>query len=199
MTPENTPIDPRRAAHKAWCERYRKTGAVRALPRYSSVGRVVTARRKALRLSQAELAKRAGISQPHLSKIENSMGFVHTSTLQKLVVPLEADDVLSLIPPHLIPEYESRLSRMGKNPGQITPTYFIVAGDYVKIGHSWDVEMRLRAVTTHCPLPAYLAGVTTIPEKALHERFAAKRVHHEWFQLDEELRQFIADNAGPLV
>lgn len=55
----------------------------------------------------------------------------------------------------------------------------------VKIGITYDVAGRLKNLQSSCPIPLELARVienaSLETEKELHERFAAHRLHGEWF------------------
>ena len=77
--------------------------------------------------------------------------------------------------------------------------YFIQAatGGPIKIGVSSDVKKRLTALQMCCPVP--LRVLHTIPggghslETELHKRFAAWRLHGEWFDNVGELMALIRD------
>jgi Meiotically Up-regulated Gene 113 (MUG113) protein len=65
--------------------------------------------------------------------------------------------------------------------------YIMRAGPYFKIGYteSWPTG-RLQQIQISNPEPVYLIGVTAgtmQEEKRLHETYAAKRSHGEWFAL----------------
>ncbi len=58
----------------------------------------------------------------------------------------------------------------------------------VKIGHSGDLEDRIRRIQTDCPdrveVVAIIPVVKPAPvEKWLHQRFKAQRSHGEWFAI----------------
>lgn len=80
--------------------------------------------------------------------------------------------------------------------------YFIraEAGGLVKIGVSGNPTARLRSMQVGCPgrlllLAAFKAK--PFAEAALHTRFAADRVHGEWFTMSPRIRRFIEMvNAG---
>jgi hypothetical protein len=60
-----------------------------------------------------------------------------------------------------------------------------------KIGHSSNIEKRLLDLQIASPVPLKLLHYWLIAdasnvESALHQRFAAKRKHGEWFDLDDE-------------
>ena len=67
--------------------------------------------------------------------------------------------------------------------------------EYVKIGRtSGDVRRRIANLQTACPLARRLALVLrggVALERELHERFAAQRVHGEWFRVRGALGAFI--------
>lgn len=65
--------------------------------------------------------------------------------------------------------------------------YFVQAGTVgpIKIGTSVNVKDRMASIQVHCPEPLRLLGVTRgglVLEQAFHRRFAAHRLHHEWFE-----------------
>lgn len=67
-----------------------------------------------------------------------------------------------------------------------------------KIGHSYNVESRVADLRITCPvhltLVAHIHGVPVADERALHVRFAASRLHGEWFSETPELLAFIEEN-----
>lgn len=73
--------------------------------------------------------------------------------------------------------------------------YFIACGDRVKIGYSVDPAKRLTKINADAPMSCELLGfvsATDFPEQELHDRFAAVRLHSEWFALTAEIKAFIA-------
>src|SRR5260370_16249723 len=63
------------------------------------IGQAVRERRLALGLSQAELARRAGMTQPALSRLEAG-GVVPTiPLLERISAALDADLIVQLVPP----------------------------------------------------------------------------------------------------
>ena len=76
---------------------------------------------------------------------------------------------------------------------QTQDVYFIQAGGPdgpIKIGISYEVARRLYSLQRSNPLPLKL--LATVPggarlERELHERFAAQRLHGEWFRCSDEL------------
>lgn len=68
--------------------------------------------------------------------------------------------------------------------------YFIGCGTAVKIGIAKDVGKRLAGIQTHCP---FLVSVLAIceggrkQEREYHRRFAAHRLHGEWFSPTPEI------------
>lgn len=72
--------------------------------------------------------------------------------------------------------------------------YFIRVGDTCKIGVTTDVKKRLASLQTANPTTISL--LVTIPgdkkiEHALHQRFAADRIHHEWFTFSPALVSYV--------
>jgi len=73
--------------------------------------------------------------------------------------------------------------------------YFVRCQHYVKIGYAKDVEKRLAGLQTGNPYK--LEVVATVPgtpslERAFHKALRRKYVRGEWFELDSEVQQLIA-------
>jgi len=69
--------------------------------------------------------------------------------------------------------------------------YVLQADQYYKIGQTVDLDRRLTQIVPQLPFPAELAHTfhtsdMNATETALHEKFADKRTHGEWFRLDED-------------
>lgn len=82
--------------------------------------------------------------------------------------------------------------------------YFIRCQDRVKIGFSKDPRRRLTKINADAPYPCDLIGAADAalhPEREIHQRFAALRVHSEWFSLSDEIARFIerVNVIDPLV
>jgi hypothetical protein len=62
-------------------------------------------------------------------------------------------------------------------------TYFIVGGQYVKIGSAIRPLKRLKELQTGCPYDLKLAAVSDMNEYCLHEKFRRirTRIKGEWF------------------
>lgn len=78
--------------------------------------------------------------------------------------------------------------------------YFIMSGDLVKIGYSNNPKKRFAALSTGCPFPCHLIGVTEggpSEEAALHKAFAHLREKGEWFRFDVEVNNHIRQHAIP--
>ncbi len=74
--------------------------------------------------------------------------------------------------------------------------YIVAANDRVKIGKASKVINRLRELQTSAPFKLQLLAV--VPgglkeEGELHHRFHHLRLHGEWFQMNHELIQFVAE------
>lgn len=71
----------------------------------------------------------------------------------------------------------------------------------VKIGLSNDPVRRFLTIQTTCgPLMTFVGivpGSGPAQETALHKRFAAFRLHHEWFRPEPELLAWIKDSVVP--
>jgi hypothetical protein len=81
--------------------------------------------------------------------------------------------------------------------------YFIQNPDtgHIKIGKSFMVQERLKALSRQEGAPLKLLGVIKgygVEEADLHLHFDAIRLHGEWFDSTSELIEFIADQAIPL-
>jgi hypothetical protein len=76
--------------------------------------------------------------------------------------------------------------------------YFVEAEglDRIKIGTATDIEKRFAELRTMSPVPLKLLAAVQggVPvEQALHDRFAADRLHGEWFRASADLRSLIRD------
>lgn len=77
--------------------------------------------------------------------------------------------------------------------------YLIRAAQFYKIGISGDVNKRLKAIQTGCPIQCEYIGYfqTDEPEKLereLHAAFLSAKTYGEWFDLgDDHIRQMVAD------
>lgn len=85
--------------------------------------------------------------------------------------------------------------RRPPRPGYV---YVIEAGEFVKIGFAADVEKRLRALRTACPMPltviAEIKG-TMVTEQKLHRRFAGHRAEGEWFRREGSVAKWIKEGC----
>jgi hypothetical protein len=98
-------------------------------------------------------------------------------------------------------KYEYGIRQKPTSPGRADDrtVYFIqaVQGGPIKIGVAEDVDARLSALQTGSPLPlrvlAILPSSGRYGEAQLHQRFAATRLHGEWFEATPELLAFIAE------
>lgn len=81
-----------------------------------------------------------------------------------------------------------------KTPGRTYLLHCTVTG-LVKIGIAVDVEQRFRTIQAMCP--TRLEVIIDAPggrelERALHEKYAHKRKHGEWFDLThDELQEIV--------
>jgi len=71
----------------------------------------------------------------------------------------------------------------------VTTLYFVVSGEFVKIGITRNLENRMRSLRMGMPHPMHLAYRRTVPaglalqiERRMHEMFADRRVTGEWFR-----------------
>lgn len=62
------------------------------------LGQLVYDRRVALGLSQTELAERAGMTQPQVSRLETGGGNITVASLRRLAAALDADLTIEFLP-----------------------------------------------------------------------------------------------------
>jgi hypothetical protein len=92
------------------------------------------------------------------------------------------------------PPPQDRMKKRITNP-KVCSVYFIRGGGFIKIGCSTNLVARFRAIRNTSPVPVELVGKFpggTLEEALLHDRFAADRVHGEWFKESPELLDVIA-------
>ena len=86
-------------------------------------------------------------------------------------------------------------------PSTVRWVYFITDGmGHVKIGYTGDVAARLRELQACNAFTLRILGVLSGGHEAegiLHKRFAAHRVRGEWFRLNSEILEFIANIPKP--
>ena len=78
--------------------------------------------------------------------------------------------------------------------------YFVLFGQYVKIGHAKCIRNRLTTIQISLPEKLVLLGV--IPggmneERELHARFSNVWIRGEWFRFTEEIHDYIKSEAIP--
>lgn len=80
-----------------------------------------------------------------------------------------------------------------------TYTYFIdINGEYIKIGTSKEPARRLGQLQVNCPYEARLVGVLRGDyERELHKRFKHLRHRGEWFRLDKQILDLVAEHVKP--
>lgn len=74
--------------------------------------------------------------------------------------------------------------------------YMMYCGGRIKIGTTVDLAHRLTHIQGSNPLPVsviWAIGGGRLTEKALHKEFAAERIRGEWFDLSDQIRNFIDD------
>jgi hypothetical protein len=78
--------------------------------------------------------------------------------------------------------------------------YFVAADNRIKIGVATSVRKRLKELQTSAPHKLQLIAVRPragrAEESAIHRRFAAYRLHGEWFKASPELLQYVAQLRG---
>ena len=75
-------------------------------------------------------------------------------------------------------------------------TYFIQHGEDgpVKVGQAHDPYRRLSGLQTGNPVRLYLRAVVEydlMPEPNVHALLASARIHNEWFELTDEVREVL--------
>lgn len=86
------------SGHVRWERGGRRAEVYEAIRRAITLGQAVHDRRRALGLSQTALARRAGITQTALSRIEQADTTPTIATLERLAQALDADLVVALAP-----------------------------------------------------------------------------------------------------
>ena len=81
------------------------------------------------------------------------------------------------------------------SPGYV---YIVAGGEYYKIGRAQNPASRLRQLQTHAPFPLSFVSIISTPdmittEERLHQHFAKKRSHGEWFALHEDDLEWIRE------
>ncbi len=79
--------------------------------------------------------------------------------------------------------------------------YFIeaVSANRVKIGHAVNIKTRMRSIKTGCPFELELIRVEdggASEERAVHQRFADRRIQGEWFTLTPDWRAELLDGSA---
>lgn len=81
--------------------------------------------------------------------------------------------------------------------------YFVLSGDFVKIGHSVNPEKRLTVLSTGCPTECKMIGVMpgNQPDEAkVHKQFSHLRTKGEWFRFSPEIKRFVSKNTvAPVI
>jgi hypothetical protein len=76
--------------------------------------------------------------------------------------------------------------------------YFVKCASRVKIGFSEKPKLRVVKIATDSPFPCRIMGVmegTLLDEADIHRKFSHLRTRGEWFELSEDLIEFITTNA----
>ena len=83
-----------------------------------------------------------------------------------------------------------------EGPGTI---YFVRSGSLVKIGHSHDLDTRLKTLGISNARLEVIAAIpgTRMAETWLHGQFSEFRVKGEWFQYSDPIKEFLADPTIP--
>ena len=72
-------------------------------------------------------------------------------------------------------------------------TYFILCGDFIKIGFSNNIKKRMGQLQGGNPFKLYLIGVIYNKwyERELHSIFKHLKIRGEWFKLNIEIAVYI--------
>ena len=90
----------------------------------------------------------------------------------------------------LITPLGQRPPRRRRMRGANMTIYFVRAGDRIKIGITGEIKGRLAKMKSDSSVPLELLGSRVGglgAERALHVKFAAHKVHGEWFQATAEI------------
>ena len=96
---------------------------------------------------------------------------------------------------------QQALDTVSQPPSGIRGVYFVLATgtDRVKIGCTSHFPSRIGDLESGSPLPLELLSFFNCLddpaplELAMHERFAASRLHGEWFRVTPEMLEFLRD------
>jgi hypothetical protein len=86
-----------------------------------------------------------------------------------------------------------------ENAVRVGYVYFLIAGDFYKIGYSKSIKIRIGSLQTGCPHKIRLAGVIAGSksfEKHLHTKFRKYRANGEWFHSCDDIKDFVAFNRS---
>lgn len=91
----------------------------------------------------------------------------------------------------------------GAGPNDILQqaVYFAYSGGLIKIGWSLTPRSRQAELSAASALPVtmiLLVPGSEADERKFHKRFAASRVHHEWFRIDKKMRDFLKARLCPI-
>ncbi len=84
---------------------------------------------------------------------------------------------------------------------KVSWVYFFKSGNYLKIGKAIDVAARREQLQAMNPEPLLLVLAVQggiLLETALHNRFADRKLHGEWFSIDDDLMRFLWELAQAL-
>ena len=87
-----------------------------------------------------------------------------------------------------------------RNSPKIGFVYFIeaISVNRIKIGYSDNPDKRIKQLLTGSALALEMRAVmpgSQATEKELHQRFSHLRIENEWFEFNDEIRQYIAANC----
>jgi hypothetical protein len=174
-----------------WCRPGEACHAARGGPRGGAVSHIRTIKTKTGRVrQQAVWRDPQGKWRAKSFKLKREA----TAHLEQVAAELAA------FQPRPYTEREMRVHHTPRTDSR--DVYFVQAGPagLIKIGVSADVERRLAGLRTHSPVPLSLLGVWPSAgksgEQQLHARFAAHRLHGEWFQPSPDLLAHIAEVAS---
>jgi len=87
---------------------------------------------------------------------------------------------------------QTRLKSVKHDPSvqNLDVVYFMRLGDLIKIGYTTNLRQRVSSINPEEVLATEPGGRAR--ERELHKRFAALRVHGEWFRHEGELAEYIS-------
>lgn len=131
------------------------------------------------------MSERSGLSRRQIAMFEDGSANPNLRSLEML-----ADALLMSVPDLLTAKPEVSLGIPSIARTSETCVYVIKSNGLFKIGYTSNFKKRLAALSLACPDEVstvnIISGAGLKEERALHKRFAQKRVSGEWFRLDDD-------------